>query len=348
MPTALYPGSFDPVTLGHLDVAVRAAALFDKVIVAVYARPAKDLAFNDDERVEMFAKAVSHLPNVEVTKFDGLVVRMAQKVGATVIVRGLRSGADFEYEYDMAFMNRKLAPEIDMVSFMTSQEYMFISSSLLKEVARLGGDIASMVPPHVAEKVRAKFGEPVLEAQRPGKGDIIDIINVIDRLETLIDTSKAVPVSGNVLIDKKKVMELLDQLRLAIPQEIMAAEEVLTEKDHILNQAMLEARRTKAQAEDEYRERLDHNEITLVAENRAGDVVRQAEERAERLGRQSEAQARSRRSEADAYALQSLRTLERELSAITGSVRKGIDLLAADQAAASVDNLAALEGSLPA
>ena len=158
MPTALYPGSFDPVTLGHLDVAARAAALFDKVIVAVYSRPAKDLAFDDEERVAMFAKAVLHLPNVEVTIFDGLVVRMAQNVGASVIVRGLRSGADFEYEYDMAFMNRKLAPEIDMVSFMTSQEYMFISSSLLKEVARLGGDIASMVPPHVAEAVRTKFG----------------------------------------------------------------------------------------------------------------------------------------------------------------------------------------------
>ena len=158
MPTALYPGSFDPVTLGHLDVAARAAALFEKVIVAVYSRPAKDVAFDDDERVELFAKAVLHLPNVEVTRFEGLVVRMAQEVGASVIVRGLRSGANFEYEYDMAFMNRKLAPEIDMVSFMTSQEYMFISSSLLKEVARLGGDIASMVPPHVAEAVSAKFG----------------------------------------------------------------------------------------------------------------------------------------------------------------------------------------------
>ena len=158
MPTALYPGSFDPVTLGHLDVAARAAALFDKVIVAVYSRPAKDLAFDDDERVDLFTKSVVHLPNVEVTRFEGLVVRMAQTVGASVIVRGLRSGADFEYEYDMAFMNRKLAPNIDMVSFMTSQEYMFISSSLLKEVAKLGGDIASMVSPHVADAVRAKFG----------------------------------------------------------------------------------------------------------------------------------------------------------------------------------------------
>ena len=143
-------------------------------------------------------------------------------------------------------------------------------------------------------------------------------------------------------------MELLDQLRLAIPQELMAAEEVLTEKDHILNQALLDARRTKAQAEDEYRERLDQNEIVLAAENRAGQTLRQAEERAEHLVQRSEAQARSRRSEADAYALQSLRVLERELSALNGSVRKGIDLLAADQAAASVDSLAALEGSLSA
>jgi len=155
-------------------------------------------------------------------------------------------------------------------------------------------------------------------------------------------------VSSNVLIDKKKVMELLDQLRLAIPQEILAADEVLTEKDHILNLALLDARRTKAQAEDEYRERLDHSEIILVAERRAEEMIRLAEERAERVGRQSETQARSRRSEADAYALQSLRVLEQELSALNGSVRKGIDLLAADQAAASLDSLPALEGSLPA
>ena len=155
-------------------------------------------------------------------------------------------------------------------------------------------------------------------------------------------------MSGNVLIDKKKAMELLDQLRLAIPQEILAAEEVLTEKDRILNQALLDARRTKAQSEDEYRERLDYHEITAVAENRAQEMLGQAEERAERLVRQSESQARARRSEADAYALQSLRALERELSALNGSVRKGIDLLAADQAAASVNGLAELERSLPA
>jgi len=161
MVTAVYPGTFDPVTLGHLDVVTRAAALFDKVLVAVYASPSKDLLFSAQERVELFNKSIHHLPNVEVTKFEGLVVRFAQEVGSKVIVRGLRSGSDFEYEFEMAFMNRKLAPDVDLVSFMTSQEYMYVSSSLLKEVARLGGDITNLVPPHVAQAVYSKIGLPV-------------------------------------------------------------------------------------------------------------------------------------------------------------------------------------------
>ena len=159
--TAVYPGSFDPVTLGHTDLAKRASALFDKVIVAVYATPTKDLLFDVEERISLFQEAIQGLTNVEVIKFEGLVVRFVQDVGANVIVRGLRSGSDFEYEYDMAFMNRRLAPNIDMVSFMTSQEHMFLSSSLIKEVAMLGGDITGMVPPHVAGAVYAKFGSPV-------------------------------------------------------------------------------------------------------------------------------------------------------------------------------------------
>ena len=161
MVTGVYPGSFDPVTVGHIDVASRASALFDKVIVAVYGAPAKDLLFDADERVALFENAAGHLPNVEVTKFDGLVVKFAQQAQAQVIIRGLRSGSDFEYEFDMAFMNRRLIPELDMVFFMTSLENMFVSSSLLKEVARLGGDITAMVPPNVADAVYSKFGLPV-------------------------------------------------------------------------------------------------------------------------------------------------------------------------------------------
>ena len=161
MVLGIYPGSFDPVTVGHVDVVQRASSLFDKVIVSVYGGSAKNLLFDADERVDLFRRSVENLPNVEVTKFEGLVVRFAKEVGAKVIIRGLRSGSDFEYEFDMAFMNRQLEPELDMVFFMTSQEYMFVSSSLLKEVARLNGDIEAFLPPHVATAVKSKYGLPV-------------------------------------------------------------------------------------------------------------------------------------------------------------------------------------------
>ena len=163
MVTALYPGSFDPVTVGHVDIASRAAIQFEKLVVAVYDTPSKNLLFTTDEREQLMKDACSHISNVEVVRFSGLVVRFAKAIGAGVIVRGLRSGSDFEYEFDMAFMNRKLEPEVDLVCFMTSQDYMFVSASLLKEVARLGGDIKDMVPPNVAEAVYSKFGLPVGE-----------------------------------------------------------------------------------------------------------------------------------------------------------------------------------------
>lgn len=136
------------------------------------------------------------------------------------------------------------------------------------------------------------------------------------------------PVSGNILIDRKKVMELVDQMRLAIPQEVRAAEEVLSQKEHIIIQAQADARRTKSTAEDEFQQRLETSELVALAESRADETIREAEQRAGRILQQTEDAANSRRTDADAYALRSLRSLERELSTITGSVRKGIEVLA--------------------
>ena len=160
MVTALYPGSFDPVTTGHLDVAQRAARLFERLIVAIYDTPSKKLLFSTAERVALMEAAVAGWGNIEVRPFSGLVVQTARDAGAAAIIRGLRSGPDFEYESQMFFMNRRLEPQVDMVSLMSDQEHMFISSSLLKEVARLGGDISGMVPPHVARALQGKFGTP--------------------------------------------------------------------------------------------------------------------------------------------------------------------------------------------
>jgi len=155
-------------------------------------------------------------------------------------------------------------------------------------------------------------------------------------LETLVETSKSVPVRGNVLIDRKKVMELVDQLRLTIPEEIRAAEDVLSQKDQILNIAQNDARRTKSMAEDEFRGRLNQSEVVVQAEARAAETVREAEERITRMLQQSEVEALSRRTEADAYALRSLRSMELELDKLVGSVRKGIQVLAI-QASSNLD-----------
>jgi len=154
---AIYPGSFDPVTNGHLDIANRAAALFDELIIGVYDRPSKHLMFSTEERVNLVKKAVAHLPNVRVTAYDELTVDFACKMKAKVIVRGLRMSSDFEREFEMALMNKQLNREIELVCLMTSLEYQFLSSSLLKEACELGGDITSLVPKHVAIALKKKF-----------------------------------------------------------------------------------------------------------------------------------------------------------------------------------------------
>lgn len=161
MTIAVYPGSFDPITNGHLDVATRAAKLFDKVIIAVYNTPNKRLLFTTEERVELAREATAHLPNVEVYSFARLAVDFAREMGAQVLVRGLRMTSDFEREFELTMMNKKLYPGLEMIFFMANMKYQFLSSSLLKEVASLGGNIDDLVPGNVAKALRAKFEQRV-------------------------------------------------------------------------------------------------------------------------------------------------------------------------------------------
>ncbi len=154
---AVYPGTFDPFTNGHLDITQRAALLFDEVIVAVYAKPAKNIIFSTDERLGMIREALKGMSNVRVEPFDGLIVQYLQKVGAKIIVRGLRAVSDFEYEFQMAHMNRQLWPEAEVVCLITAKSYSFISATLIREIAALGADLDQLVPPNVAAALEKKF-----------------------------------------------------------------------------------------------------------------------------------------------------------------------------------------------
>ncbi|MFC1903034.1 pantetheine-phosphate adenylyltransferase [Chloroflexota bacterium] len=157
MTIAIYPGSFDPITNGHLDIVIRAAKLFEKLFIGVYDTPSsKHLIFTTEERVDLARQATAHLPNVEVEAFTGLTVDFAKQKGAQTMVRGLRMSGDFEREFNMAMMNKKLYPELELVCLMANIEYQFLSSSILKETASLGGGIDSLVPKHVAVSLREK------------------------------------------------------------------------------------------------------------------------------------------------------------------------------------------------
>ncbi len=157
MITAVYPGSFDPATYGHLDVIRRASLSFDSVVVGVLHNSAKSPLFSVEERVNILKKATANIPNVKIKAFDGLSVNFARDNHAQVIVRGLRAVTDFEYELQMAQTNRVLAPDVDTVFLTTSLEYAYLSSTIMKEVARFGGDISKFAPPQIVDAVKAKL-----------------------------------------------------------------------------------------------------------------------------------------------------------------------------------------------
>jgi len=156
---AVFPGTFDPIHHGHIDIARRAARLFDEVFLAVYDRPLKSLIFTPEERIAMAQLALEDDPAINVIGYSGLTVELCRKINAQVIVRGLRVFSDFEYEFRMALANHRLAPEVEIVTLITSEAHTFLSSSTVREIASLGGDVSSMVPPHVRTAVQARFHE---------------------------------------------------------------------------------------------------------------------------------------------------------------------------------------------
>jgi pantetheine-phosphate adenylyltransferase len=149
MVRAVFPGTFDPIHLGHVAIAERAVRLFDEVIVAVFDRPMKSLLFSPEERIDLVKSTFQDTPKISVMGYSGLTVEFCRKIGAQVIVRGLRVFSDFEYEFRMALANHRLAPEIEVIALITNEEHTFLSGSTVREIASLDGDVSSLVPPHV-------------------------------------------------------------------------------------------------------------------------------------------------------------------------------------------------------
>lgn len=155
--TAVYPASLDPIHHGHINVAIRATKIFDEVVVSVYSSPKKNVLFSLEERVSLAEKCFQDYNNIQVTSFSGLAVNHVRAIGGVALIRGLRIFGDFEFEFRMGMANKKLAPEIETVAILADEQYMYISSSTVREIAELGGDVSAMVPPHVTIALENRF-----------------------------------------------------------------------------------------------------------------------------------------------------------------------------------------------
>ncbi len=159
MVKAVFPGTFDPIHYGHIDIAKRAARLFDELVIAVYDRPLKSIVFSPEQRIHLVQQAFAEDENITIMGYSGLTVEFCHAIGAQVMIRGLRVFSDFEYEFRMALANHRLAPDIEVIALITAEEHTFLSSSTVREIASLNGDVSSMVPPHVAKVLAERFQE---------------------------------------------------------------------------------------------------------------------------------------------------------------------------------------------
>jgi len=320
---AVYPGSFDPVTLGHLDIAVRASRLFDEVVVAVYDAPPKRLLFETAERIDLWRGALpAGVSNVTVVPYKGLTVDLARAIGASVLVRGLRALSDFEYELEMNLTNKRMSPDVESVFLMSSHEYLYLSSTRIKEVWGLGHRLRDM--PSLQGFPRARTD------QRTEGGGAIDILHLIDRLDTLISESMPIPLTASIVVDRDRVLELIDEMRAAIPEDIQHAADVLRSQEDLLNEARQAAERIRAEAETAYRLKLDQHELVQAARLQVETIVSQSNQKARDLVDQAQREIAGRRRELDDYSLNLLRRLESTLSGQITAVRTGIDTIMQD------------------
>jgi pantetheine-phosphate adenylyltransferase len=318
------------------DPVKRMTHLFDRVIVAVVRGREKQGMFTWEERVEMFRKAVEHLPSVEVEGFDEMTVEFARRKGAVAIVRGIRAVSDFEAEFDMALMNRKMAPHLESVYLMANQDYLYISASRIREVSRLGYDCRPRPPacsPGYPQQARLRG--VVRLGGAATSGQTVEILDLIDSLEELVIQARRLPVGGNLVVDRKRMLDVIDQMRLAVPSDLREAARVLEARDQIIEEAHRAAHIELENAEAERARLVEESAILREAHERSQQMLRDAEARARETIAEADATAAAHLSEAaeaatrelddaDQYALEVLRRLENQLQTFLDSIRVSI------------------------
>ena len=273
MRTAIYPGSFDPVTYGHIDIIKRSAKMVDKLIIGVLSNSSKTPLFSVEERVNMLKEVTKDIPNVEVTSFAGLLIDFADACNAKIIVRGLRAVTDFEYELQWAQANRAVRPHLDTLFLVTNVEYSYLSSSAVRELARYHGDVSLFVPPYVEQKLDEKLDSKENEHEQ-----------LIDEIEEYVEGCKPAPFSqSKIIVQKEQLYELLTELRLKTPDEIKRYQKIIAQKDKIISDAQAQAEQMIEETTNYANALVEEHEIMLKAYEKAEQTINAANAQAEEI-----------------------------------------------------------------
>ena len=271
MKTAIYPGSFDPITLGHLNIIKRAAVCFDKLIVCVMVNSEKVNRglFTPEERVVLIRRVVAKLPNVEADCSSTLIAEYARQKRACTLVKGLRAVSDYENELQMALINRKLNPRLETMFLPSSAKYTYVSSSMVKEMARYGAELSDFVP-------REIIGEGWLMAT--------GVEELLDMLFEMIDEAKSMPLSSDkCILERDKALDLLDEIRAQFPMELAEAKKLIAARTEYIASAKREGELIRKQAEEKARQMVSEDELLAQTKQKANELMRTAEERSRDL-----------------------------------------------------------------
>ncbi len=276
MSVAVYPGSFDPITYGHLDIIERASAIFDRVIVAVCLNTGKKPLFTIEERVEMIIQESSGLPNVEADSFEGLLTEFMRQKKAHVIIRGMRAVSDLENEFQMAWMNRKLNPEVETLFLMAQPRYSYLSSSIVKEVASFRGDVSGLVSEQIARRLEERLAMHWMkqEASRSG-GESVDLFKLLEETEEYIQGCRHLPMTDKVLVSEDTLLDFIDRLRSLLPEELHQARLMVKDREQMMEDARAEAERVVAKAKQRIEDMVKESEVVKQAQAAAEEIMGQ-------------------------------------------------------------------------